>query len=96
MKKPFTYALGAALYIVLIVVVINNIMPALPQKSIFIPMVMLGLLVLSVAVMSFLFFSEPIYLYMDNQKKEAKNFFIQTVITFACFVALFVVALFVF
>jgi hypothetical protein len=99
MKKPFLHALGAALYIALIVSIMQStqsITSMLPQKSIFIPMTMLGLLVLSVAIMGFLFFSEPIYLYIENRKKEAINFFAKTVGFFSCFVILFVILLFLF
>jgi len=79
MKKPFTYALAAALYIVIGVLVGNAGLPFLPQKSILIPMVMLSLFVLSAAIMGFLFLSEPLQLYLDGHKKEAVAFFTKTV-----------------
>jgi hypothetical protein len=95
MKKPFFYALGAVLYIVVIVFIINTITSVLPGKTILIPMVMLGLFVLSVAVMGFLFIFEPLQLYMDNRKQEAVVFFAKIVGIFACFVAIFLILLFV-
>lgn len=95
MRKPFTYALAAVLYIVSIVLVINGITSVLPGKNIIIPMVMLSLLVLSVAVMGFLFFSEPIYLYMENKKQEAVSFFAKMVGIFTCFAIIFLILLFI-
>lgn len=96
MRKPFTYALAAALYIVIIVLGINSTNYFLPKETIVIPMVMLSLLVLSVAVMGFLFFSEPIYLYMENKKQEAVTFFGKMVGIFTCFVVIFLILLFLF
>jgi len=94
MKKPFLYALAAALYITILVISINALLPLLPQKSIFIPMAMLSLFVLSAAVMGFLFLSEPFRLYMDNKRPEAIAFFAKIVGFFACFVVLFFILLF--
>ena len=94
MKKPFLYALGAALYIVVIVFVINFVTSVLPGKTILIPMAMLGLFVLSAAVMGFLFLSEPLHLYMENKKQEAVAFFAKIVGIFACFVIIFLILLF--
>lgn len=95
MKKPFTYSLVAALYIVFIVSIMSSISSYMPKEdNIFMPIVMLSLLVLSVAIMGFLFLSEPLQLYLENQKKEAITFFTKTVAFFACFVILFVLLLF--
>lgn len=93
MKKPFLYAFTAALYIVAIVLVINVLTSVLPGKTIIIPMVMLSLFVLSAAIMGYLFLYEPLNLYMENRKKEAVAFFGKIVGIFACFAALFLIAL---
>ena len=93
MKKPFFYALGAALYIVVIVFGINIITSILADKTILIPITMLGLFVLSAAIMGFLFLLEPFRLYMENQKKEAIVFFAKIVGFFACFVVAFLISL---
>ena len=93
-KNPFLYAITAALYIVVIVLIINVINLLLPKDNIITPMVVLGLLVLSVATMGFLFLSEPIRLYIDNKKQEAFSFFVKIVGFFACFVVLFLILLF--
>ena len=94
MKKPFLYALAVALYIVIIVFVINAVTQILPGKTILIPMVMLSLFVLSAAIMGFLFLSEPLHLYMENHKQQAVAFFAKVVGIFACFVILFLITLF--
>lgn len=97
MRKPFTHSLAAALYIVLIVSVMNLVSSVLPKEdNIFMPIVMLGLFVLSTAIMGFLFLSEPLQLFLENQKKEAVVFFGKTVGFFACFVVIFSVLVFLF
>lgn len=96
MKKPFIHALAAALYIVIIVLVIQFFGSALKNKvdTIVIPMTMLSLFVLSAAVMGFLFLSEPLYLLMESKKKEAISWFGKVVGFFACFVVIFTILLF--
>lgn len=97
MKKPFIYALGAALYIAFIVSVISVITSTLPgpDKAIITPIAILSLFVLSAAVMGFLFLSEPFLLYMENKKQEAIVFFAKIVGFFACFAVLFLILLFI-
>ncbi len=93
-KHPFVYATFAALYIVVIVFVINVVTSqGLPKETLLIPMTMLCLFVLSAAVMGFLFLHEPFCLCFDNQKQQAVRFFLRTVGFFACFAMLFLVAL---
>ena len=96
MKKPFLYALGAVVYIVLIVFTVNFVGSLLKIKegTIIIPMGMLSMFVLSAAVMGFLFLSEPLSLLIKNQKREAIIFFAKIVGFFACFVALYAILLF--
>ena len=98
MKKPFLYALGAALYIVIIdfVAQFTSHYTASQNGTFLIPMVVLSLFTLSAAIMGFLFLSEPFYLFMDNKKKESISFFAKTVGFFACFVALFTILLFLY
>jgi len=95
MKKPFLFALVAALYIVNIVLAISFFSVMMPEDTIIIPMAMLGLFVLSAAVMGFLFLYEPFSLYMENKKREAVIFFAKMLGFFACFVVIFVVLLFI-
>jgi len=97
MKKPFVYALAAAVYIVLIVSIINILTVFKPEggEEALIPMMMmLSLFILSAAVMGFIFLSEPFRLYMEDHKQEGVAFFVRIVGFFACFVALFLVLLF--
>ena len=95
MKKPFLHALVAAVYIVFIVYAIDTVSSIISGKTILIPMVMLSLFVLSAAIMGFLFFYDPICLYLDDQKQESLVFFGKTVGFFACFVALFLILFFI-
>ncbi len=95
MKKSFLYALVAAVYIVFIVNVTNMMSSVVPEKTILIPMTILGLFVLSAAIMGFLFLFEPITLYIDGKKEEAMIFFAKIVGFFACFVTFFIILLFV-
>ena len=93
MKKPFLHALGAVVYIVVIVFIVQTVSSALQSQNgtLVIPMTMLSLFVLSAAVMGYLFLSEPLYLLMENKKQEAITFFAKTVGVFACFVVVFAI-----
>lgn len=90
--NPFYNALAAIAYIVILV----SFMFFGPLQgpdtadnaSIFKPMLALSLLVLSVAVMAFLFFYQPITLLLDNKREQAVKFFLQTLGTFAVGTAL--------
>lgn len=60
----------------------------------FAPIVFLSLLTLSVAVMAFLFFYQPILLFIEGKKKDAVNLFIKTVGIFAAITVVFLILLF--
>lgn len=92
---PFRNALTAAGYIVFIVYGISSLeFFADSPDTILIPMAMLSLLTLSVAVMGFLFFFEPVRLSLDKERRqEGFTFFAKTVAFFAGFVVLFFVAM---
>lgn len=96
MKKPFLYALVAAVYIMFIVLSVTTLGPAIPEPNVVIPIGMLSLLVLSVAVMAFLFFFEPVQLLIEKRQKEALATFSKTVAFFIGFVIVFVTTLFFF
>jgi membrane protease YdiL (CAAX protease family) len=91
MKTPLLNALSASIYIGVVVGVISFLTSIGHEKpdNILIPMFMLSLLVLSVAVMGFLFFYKPFELYFDNKRKEAVLFFWKTVGIFAIAVGIF-------
>ncbi len=93
MKKPILYSFVAIVYIAFIVSLMNFTNHLLPKETILIPMVMLGLFVLSAAVMGFLFLSEPLGLYLDGKKKEALSLFGKIVGFFACFVVILAIIL---
>ncbi|HEU0080974.1 MAG TPA: hypothetical protein VFQ72_03040 [Candidatus Paceibacterota bacterium] len=91
MKKPIYNAVLAAGYIAILVSAASwaNSIPHSPQDNIFMPMAMLSLLTLSVAVMAFLFFYQPVILLIEGKRAEALRLFLSTVGIFALFVAAF-------
>jgi len=95
MKKSLLYALGAVLYIVSIATIMYNITSSISEQTVLLPIVILSLFVLSVTVMIFMFFYEPVMLFLDGKKKEAVIFFAHTTTIFAIFVAILLVILFV-
>jgi hypothetical protein len=60
----------------------------------FAPIVVLSVFTLSVAVMAFLFFYQPLMLFIEGKKKEAINLFIKTVGVFGVITAVALVLLF--
>ena len=94
-KNPFINALSASAYIILGVIVMNFVTEPLKNKpdTFFAPVVFLSLLTLSVAVMAFLFFYQPLQLFIDGQKKEAVNLFIKTTGIFASITAIALILL---
>jgi len=80
-KNPFINALGASAYITLVAILINfasqnrNSGP----DTFLAPVVVLSLLTLSVTVMAYVFFYQPLQLFISGKKKEAINLFLQTV-----------------
>lgn len=84
MRSPYVYALAASLYIAFIATFLNNASKILPNdnQSVIGPIILLSLLVLSVTVMGFLFFYEPLRLYLSGEQKQAMRFFARTVGTF--------------
>ena len=96
MKKPFLHALSAILYIVVIVLIVMMFDGRMPEEeTILIPMTVLSLLVLSVAVMGFLFVYEPLRLFIENKRQEAVSFFGKTIGFFACFIVILLALSFV-
>lgn len=83
-KNPIVNALGAAGYIFLVVAVMTFITQPLKNKpdTFLAPITVLFVLTLSVTVMAYLFFYQPLLLFIDGKKKEAVQLFIQTVASF--------------
>jgi hypothetical protein len=95
-KNPFINALCASGYIILIVSIMTYVTQPLRSKpdTFFAPIVILSVLTLSVSVMSFLFFYQPVLLFIDGKKKVAVNLFVKTVAIFAVFTLIVLALLF--
>lgn len=94
-KNPFLNAALASAYIIAIVNLISffgNIGEDKPD-TVFIPMAMLSLLVLSVATMGLLFFVEPLRMFLDGKRTEAVSFFLKTLGTFAAITLVLVITM---
>lgn len=84
-KNPFYNASFAIAYIIGIVT-LASFAPTLfgsQKDNILMPMGMLALLVLSVAVMAYLFFYQPVIMLLDGERTNAVKLFLQTVGVFA-------------
>lgn len=84
-KNPIINAFGAAAYIILVVSVMTFVTTPLRNKpdTFLAPITMLFVLTLSVAVMAYLFFYQPLQLFIEGKKKEAVDFFVKTLGIFA-------------
>lgn len=87
-KNPSLNSVYAEAYIIIVVSIMHLIArPDTPDKFID-PIAALSLLVLSVAVMGYLFVGVPLELYLDGEKKRAVVFFMKTVTSFAAITAI--------
>ena len=95
-KNPILNALSATAYIIVVVVVMTFITSPLRHKpdTFFAPITFLSVLTLSVTVMAYLFFYQPVMLFIDGKKKEAVQFFVKTVGVFAGLTTLILILLF--
>lgn len=84
-KNPIINAFSASAYIFLVVSTMTIITRPLKNRpdTFFAPITVLFVLTLSVAVMAFLFFYQPLMLFIDGKKKGAVNLFVKTVWVFA-------------
>jgi hypothetical protein len=80
-KNPIVNALSASGYIVLVASIINLVSQTQKNKpdTFFAPVAFLSLLTFSAAVMAFIFFYQPLQLFIDGKKKQAVDLFIKTV-----------------
>ncbi|OGG72739.1 hypothetical protein A3A38_03705 [Candidatus Kaiserbacteria bacterium RIFCSPLOWO2_01_FULL_53_17] len=83
-RNPFVNAALAAAYIA----VVASLMYYVPKAvglvdSVFVPIAVLSLFVLSAALMGYFFLFQPVQMYLDGQKKEAIDLFVKTVGVFA-------------
>jgi hypothetical protein len=95
-KNPIINALCASGYIVLVVSVIRFLSQTQKDKpdTFLAPILALSLLTLSVTVMGYVFFYQPMQLFLSGKKKEGVNLFMQTVATFAGITLLFLIGVF--
>jgi hypothetical protein len=95
-KKPLYNAILAAGYISILISLINwfTNLPHSPEDNVFMPITMLSLLVLSVALMAYLFFYQPVLLLLDNKRSEAAKLLLTTIAIFAMItIAFFIVSM---
>ncbi len=95
-KNPFINAISASAYIILVVTIMTVVTQPLRNKpdTFFAPITMLSVLTLSVAVMAYLFFYQPLQLLINGKKKEALSLFTKTVGIFAAITAVILILLF--
>jgi len=95
-KNPLINALSASAYIILGVTIMTFVSQPLKNKpdTFFTPVVFLSLLTLSVAVMAFIFFYQPLLLFIEGKKKEAVNLFVKTTAIFAAITIVALILLF--
>ncbi len=84
-KNPFYNALFAIAYIVVLVTTVffTPHVPGFPEQSVFYPMAVLGTLVFSVALMAYLFFYQPVLMFLDNQREKGVKLFLHSIAIFA-------------
>jgi len=96
MKSPsLKNAFFAASYIIFIVVALTLATEPLRDKddTLFTPVVVLSVLTLSVAVMAYLFFYDPMLLFLEGKRREAVDVFLKTVFIFGIFTGLSILLL---
>jgi hypothetical protein len=95
-KNPFINALSASGYILLVVAVLQFIMQTQKNKpdTFMAPITVLFMLTLSVSVMAYLFFYQPLQLFIGGKKKQAVDLFVKTVGIFAAFTTVVLIVLF--
>ena len=94
-NNPFINAGAAISYIIAIVfVMFYGLRQMGPEDSVLAPIAMLSLFVLSAATMVYLYFYQPILLFLEGQKKQATELFLKTLGVFAGLTALILVFIF--
>ena len=95
-KNPYLNALFAALYVVLVVLLVRFGPTFVRQKpdTILAPIAVLSLFVLSAAFMIYAFFLQPFLLYAEGKKNEAVKLFTKTLVAFAVITAAVIIVAF--
>ena len=94
-RNPVINALAASAYIGGIALFINFASQMPDPEMPFAPSVMLSLLVLSVLVMGYLFFMQPIMLYIEGDKIGAVRLFGRSILSFALITAAWLITIFI-
>lgn len=85
-KNPFVNAGLAVLYIIIVVEIMQFGGPIeKADVGVLAPIAFLSLFVLSAAVMSYLFFYQPVCMYVEGEKQQAASLFVRTVLVFALY-----------
>lgn len=94
-KNPYLNAITAAAYIFFVVFGMNAITQPLRDKpdTFLAPVTVLFVLTLSVAVMAYVFFYQPVVMLIEGHKKQAVSLFTRTVGVFAALTAVVLLAL---
>ena len=94
-KNPFLNALAATLYITIVASAMFYAPKTMDHiDSVIVPIAMISLFTLSAAMMGYCFVYMPLRLYLDGEKKNAVNLFLQTIAIFAGITAIFFFILF--
>ncbi len=83
LRNPYINAIYAEVYIVIIAFVMRHVGAPDTPDNFFTPIGALSLLVLSAAVMAYVFLGEPVQLYLNGEKGQSVRFFMKTVMAFA-------------
>jgi len=83
-RKPFLNAVAASVYISIVSSFMFYGSKLFPKEdTLLAPIAMLSLFTLSAAVMGYLFFYQPLMLFLDGNRKKAVDFFLRTVAVFS-------------
>lgn len=89
-KSPILNAAAATAYIIAVATVLYNA-PKIPgPDTIFAPISVLSLLVLSAGMMVYFFLYQPVQLFFEGKREEAARLFRSTLMTFAAFTAIII------
>ena len=94
-KNPFVNASLAVSYIIAVALIMYyGLRQAGPEDTVLVPIAVLSLFVLSAAMMGYLFFYQPVLLYLEGEKQQAVKLFVNTLLAFAGFTAVILASVF--
>jgi hypothetical protein len=93
-KNPFVNAIAAIVYIIIVALIMFfGIEHSKPANTIIVPITVVSLFSLSAATMAYIFFYQPLQLYLDGKKKIATDLFLKTLAIFAAITAVLLILL---